>query len=68
MKTHQAIEKMKSDNIDDREEGAWELYITAMHCFKTLEFYTKNEKDRKLKFLLDTMIYDFKALYDKENS
>lgn len=68
MKTHEAIEKLKSENVFDREDGAWVLYINALHSFKTLEFYAKNEKDPELKLLLDNMINDFGKIYDKENS
>lgn len=68
MKTHEAIEKLKSENASDRENGAWVLYINALHSFKTLEFYTKNEKDPELRQLLDSMINDFGKIYDKENS
>lgn len=68
MKTHEAIEALKSSNPSDREDGAWVLYVNALHCYKTLEHYAKNETDWKLKDLLDKMLNDFKVLHDKKNN
>lgn len=68
MKTHEAIEKLKSDNPSDREDGAWVLYVNALHCYKTLEHHAKNEEDWKLKDLLNKMLNDFRTLHDTENS
>lgn len=68
MKIHEAIEKLKSDISLDREDGAWVLYVNALHCYKTLEHHAKSEPDWKLKDLLDKMLNDFKALHDKKNS
>ena len=68
MKTHEAIEKLKSTNPGDREDGAWVLYVNALHCYKTLEHHAKNEPDWKLRDLLNKMLNDFRILHDKENS
>jgi hypothetical protein len=68
MKTHEAIEKLKSNNSGDREDGAWVLYVNALHCYKTLEHHAKNESDWKLRDLLNKMLNDFRILHDKENS
>lgn len=67
MKTHEATEKLKSNNVNDREDGVWVLYVNALHCYKTLAHHTKHETDWKLKDLLNKMLNDFKELHDKEN-
>jgi hypothetical protein len=68
MKNHEAIQKLKSEIPDVREDGIWALYVNAMHCYKTLEHRAKNEQDWKLRDLLNKMLNDFKVLHDKENS
>lgn len=68
MKTHEAIEKLKSNNPSDREDGAWVLYVNALHCYKTLKYHAEREADWKLKDLLNKMLSDFRILHEKENS
>lgn len=68
MKTHEAVQKLKSELSDVHEDGVWILYINAIHCYKVLEHRAKSEQDWKLKDLLNKMLNDFKVLYDKENS
>lgn len=68
MKTHEAIEALKSSNPDDRENGAWVLYVNALHCYKTLAYHADKEPDWKLRDLLNKMLNDFRILHDKENS
>jgi hypothetical protein len=68
MKIHQAIEKLKSNNVEDREDGVWVLYVNSLHCYKTLEHYAKQESNWKLKDLLNKMLNDFKVLHEKENN
>jgi len=68
MKTIEAIEKLKSDDLNEREDGVWVLYVNALHSYKTLEHHAKKEQDWKLKNLLESMLKDFRILHDKENS
>jgi len=68
MRTHEAVEKLKSEVLTDREDGVWFLYVNALHCYKTLEHHAKNETDWKLKDLLNKMLSDFRALHEKENT
>jgi hypothetical protein len=68
MKTHEAIQKLKSDLPDVREEGVWVLYVRAVHYYKTLAHHAMNEQNQNLKDLLNKMLNDFRTLHDKENS
>ena len=70
MKRTDVFEKIRSNNPAEREDAVWEIYVNAIHSFKTLAYYAAKEEDANLKILLDSMVRDFKAERenDKENS